>query len=240
MMEKIIDFHSHILPGMDDGSASVEESLALLRMEAEQGIGHVVATPHFYPQRDTPEAFLKRRAEAEEILRSQLQGCTGLPRVSTGAEVYYFHGISHCDALEALTIQGTKSILIEMPAAPWEDAMYRELEALYARQGLLPVIAHVDRYLGRFRSHGVPERLCALPVLVQANGSFFLKPSTGSRALRMLKKDQIHLLGSDCHDLSSRPPNLGKTMDRIRKRLGRDALETLCNWQNLAMQQEHG
>ena len=61
-MEKVIDFHSHILPGIDDGSASVEQSIAMLRMEAEQGIDHVVATPHFYPQYDTPEHFLRKRA----------------------------------------------------------------------------------------------------------------------------------------------------------------------------------
>ena len=68
-MGGIIDFHSHILPGIDDGSRSVEESIALLQKEAEQGISHVVATPHFYPQLDTPERFLKRRAEAEAALR---------------------------------------------------------------------------------------------------------------------------------------------------------------------------
>lgn len=47
-MNGIMDFHSHILPGIDDGSASLEESIAMLRMEAEQGITHVIATPHFY------------------------------------------------------------------------------------------------------------------------------------------------------------------------------------------------
>ena len=68
-MREIIDFHSHILPGIDDGSRNVEESIALLRKEAEQGITHVIATPHFYPQHDTPERFLKRRNEAETVLR---------------------------------------------------------------------------------------------------------------------------------------------------------------------------
>ena len=64
-MNKIIDFHSHILPGIDDGSESVEQSIAMLRMEAEQGITHVVATPHFYPRHDTPQRFLQRRKDAD-------------------------------------------------------------------------------------------------------------------------------------------------------------------------------
>ena len=61
---KVVDFHTHILPGIDDGSSSAEESLAMLQMEKEQGIDTVVVTPHFYPQEDRPERFLKRRKEA--------------------------------------------------------------------------------------------------------------------------------------------------------------------------------
>ena len=60
----IIDFHSHILPKMDDGSHSTDESLKMLRMEAEAGIKTVAVTPHFYAELDTPETFLKRRSEA--------------------------------------------------------------------------------------------------------------------------------------------------------------------------------
>ena len=70
---KTVDFHSHILPGIDDGSKSVEESLAMLRMAGEQGIECVVATPHFYPRYDSPKKFLARRAEAEAQLRDLRQ-----------------------------------------------------------------------------------------------------------------------------------------------------------------------
>ena len=76
------DFHSHILPGIDDGSDSLETSLAMLRMEAEQGISRVVATPHFYPRYDSPEHFLKRRAEAEAVLREAMRKEPGLPELS--------------------------------------------------------------------------------------------------------------------------------------------------------------
>ena len=229
MMHRIIDFHSHILPFVDDGSGSLEESVAMLWMEAEQGIGHVIATPHFDPRQDTPERFLKRRAEAETIVRREMQAHAGMPELSVGAEVFYFPGISHCDVIREFAIAGTKSILIEMPSSPWEETMYRELEQLYSKQGLLPIIAHVDRYIGRFRDYGIPERLAQLPVLVQANGGFFLKKSTGAMALRMLKKNQIHLLGS-------RPPNLCKTLERIRTRLGEGAVDAICGWQQYALQ----
>lgn len=237
-MSRIIDFHSHVLPGIDDGSHSVEESIALLRLAAEQGITHVVATPHFYPQQDTPERFLRRRAAAEAALREELQKHPGLPEVSVGAEVYYFNGISNSEAISKLTIDKKRCILIEMPLPPWTDSMYRELDGLYRKQGLIPIIAHVDRYIGRFRTYGIPERLAALPVLVQANGEFFLKRSTAAMALRMLNKNQIHLLGSDCHNLTSRAPDLGHALALIEKRLGAAPLAEICYWQQQALQDE--
>lgn len=230
-MGGIVDFHSHILPGIDDGSKSVEESLALLRMEAEQGITRVVATPHFYPQHDTPERFLRRRNEAEAILRQAMKAEPGLPEIFVGAEIYYFKGISNSDVMSELTIDGRRYILIEMPMPPWTEAMYRDLEGLYIKQGLIPIVAHLDRYIGRFRTFGIPARLAELPVLIQANAEFFLKKSTASMALRMLKKNQIHLLGSDCHNLTSRSPDLGDAMKLIEKRLGDAALETVADWQ---------
>ena len=107
-MGGIVDFHSHILPGIDDGSKSIEESLTLLRMEAEQGITRVVATPHFYPQHDTPERFLRRRNAAEEILRQAMEAEPGLPEIFVGAEVYYFKGISNSDVMSELTIDSKK------------------------------------------------------------------------------------------------------------------------------------
>lgn len=234
-MDGIIDFHSHILPGIDDGSQTVEESIALLQEEARQGVTHVIATPHFYPQLDTPERFLKRREEAEVLLREEMSKHPGLPKLSVGAEVYFFNGISDSEAILPLTIDKKRCILIEMPSMLWTGSMYRELEGLYEKQGLLPVIAHVDRYLGRFRTHGIPQQLAELPVLVQANAKFFLSRSTSARALRMLKNGQIHLLGSDCHNLTSRSPNLMKAVALIEERLGKDAVNTICHWQKRAL-----
>ena len=102
-MDRRVDFHSHILPGVDDGSRSVEESLEMLRAEARQGIGTVVATPHFYANHDTPERFLRRRAAAWEMLQTAMAQEAGLPEVIPGAEVYYFSGISDSDQLHRLT-----------------------------------------------------------------------------------------------------------------------------------------
>lgn len=229
-MGMTIDFHSHILPGIDDGSASAEESIRMLRMEAEQGVTHVVATPHFYPRYDSPEAFLKRRAEAEKLLRGEMENHSGLPEIFVGAEVYYFPGMSDSDFLPQLTISEKRCMLIEMPQSPWTESMYRELEQIWVKWGITPIIAHVDRYIRRFHTFGIPERLSQLPVMVQANASFFLHRSTSSMAMRMLRAGQIHLLGSDCHNLTDRRPRLGDAVEKIRHRLDEQAIEQIQSY----------
>ena len=231
-MAAVTDFHSHILPGIDDGSTSTAESVAMLRMEAEQGVTHVIATPHFVAQYDTPEAFLQKRAEAEAQLRREMEGHPELPQVTVGAEVSFFRGMSETEYLPQLVIEGTNCILVEMPPAPWPDEIYRELEKIWTNWKITPVIAHIDRCIGRFRTYGIPGRLARLPVLVQVNGKFFLRPSTTRRAMRMLKAGQIHLIGSDCHNLTGRKPNLGPVMEKIRSRLGDAALEQIRKYED--------
>jgi protein-tyrosine phosphatase len=234
-MTALTDFHSHILPGVDDGSASVEESIAMLRCLAEQGVTHVIATPHFYPNYDSPERFLRRRADAHVSLLAAMEGQNDLPQISLGAEVLFFRGMSESDLLPQLTIEKKRCILIEMPPPPWSDAMYRELEAVRTKQGLTPIIAHLDRYIGPFRTHGIPQRLSEFPVLVQANAGFFLKSSTASLAMKLLKADLIQLLGSDCHNLTTRPPEMGRAVQRIEEKLGQGTLDRIRDYEHMIL-----
>jgi protein-tyrosine phosphatase len=226
-MDRRVDFHSHILPGVDDGSRSVEESLEMLRAEARQGIGTVVATPHFYANHDTPERFLRRRAAAWEMLQTAMAQEAGLPEVILGAEVYYFSGISDSDQLHRLTTGQKRYIMLEMPTVPWTQNMYQEMENIYTKHGITPIIAHIDRYISPLRHRQILDRLEELPVLVQANSDFFLRPMTAPLALRMLKEKRIHLLGSDCHNCSTRKPELGRAIEKIEKHLGAAAMEHL-------------
>lgn len=224
-----IDFHTHVLPGIDDGSASLEESIELLRMEREQGIDHVVATPHFYAQHDSPERFLERRERAKEKLLEEMEKHPDMPKLSIGAEVYFFRGISDSELLPKLTIDNKRFILIEMPMSEWTDSMYSEIEAIYTQRGITPIMAHMDRYIAPFHTHKIPEKLAELPVLVQANASFFLKGGLTSRlAFRLLKEDKIQLIGSDCHNLTTRAPRIGDAFDAIRKKLGEETAFRIC------------
>ena len=223
----MIDFHTHILPGVDDGSTSVRQSLQMLQAEKAQGIDRVILTPHFYADHDSPERFLKRRKRAAEELKSALAECEEVPDIAIGAEVKYFDGISDCEFLYDMSILGTSCILIEMPMTHWSERMLDEVVGIRQKQGLIPVIAHIDRYISPFRSHGLPQKLTQLPVLVQANADFFLRSATRAMALRMLAADRIHLLGSDCHNLKERAPNLGEAVKIIRKKSGEKCIDRI-------------
>lgn len=231
MMDTVVDFHSHILPGIDDGSKSVEQSIEMLKMEAAQGIFTVIATPHFYACEDNLDRFMETRARSEQRLKAAMKGYNNLPDVIVGAEVHYFRGISESEDIFKLSIGQTNNILIEMPGLPWKNDMYQELTILREKRNLVPIIAHVDRYLGRFRTYGIPQQLANLPVLVQANADFFLEKQTSAKALRLLKEGYIHLLGSDCHNLKVRKPNLGDAVEVIGKNLGIDAIARINNYE---------
>ncbi len=223
------DFHTHVLPKMDDGSSGTEESLDMLRVAAAQGIAAVVATPHYYAKREAPEKFLERRQASYRRLREviEAQGAAEpLPELYLGAEVKMFSGIGSLELLSELTVNGTDYILLEMPFEPWSENMFHELNQVRAR-GLRPIIAHIERYESLQKRTDNIERLMDSDVLIQANAEFFLQRFGSGRAFRMLAGERIHLLGSDSHNMTSRPPNLGEAMGKIEKKLGAEVLSNL-------------
>ncbi len=220
----MIDFHSHFLPRMDDGSSSVEESLEMLRSSLEQGVTVMAATPHFYAFREDPDSFLERRAAA--FAKLPLADAPH-PKLLLGAEVYYFDGMSHSESLRRLTLEGTRYILIEMPFSRWSEHMVDEVLRLRDRLRLKPYLAHIERYLHAQRGTGYIDRFLQEGMLIQCNAEFFLTRSTVRKALKMLRNGQIHILGSDAHNMAERAPELGEAVSLIRAELGERALEVL-------------
>ena len=218
----MIDWHSHVLPAMDDGSHNPAESLQMLQAQAAQGITTVIATPHFYANDESVDSFLARRDSAAARLREQLPK-DGVPTLLLGAEVRYYPGISRMEGLTSLCIEGTRLLLLEMPFSHWTDSMVRELIELSGKDGICLVLAHIDRYLSQ-QSRAVWDTLLDNGVLMQANASFFTAFSTRRKALTLLDGGYVHLLGSDCHNMTSRPPKIGAALDGIRRRCGADYL----------------
>jgi len=219
----MFDFHSHILPGIDDGSESIEQSLQMLEKSKQAGVEGIIASPHFYADRDLPERFLQRRSRSLRELEKACIG-KGLPPVIPGAEVAYFEGMSDCEELYDLRIVGTDMILVEMPAISWNSRMIDEIAAIYEKTGLVPIIAHIDRYIKVFGKKDMADWFDGLPVLIQVNANFFEIRKFARLAAKMFVKGRIHLFGSDCHNLTSRPPNMELAFSTMEKLLGPDAV----------------
>ena len=127
--------------------------------------------------------------------------------------------MSRTQELPLLTLEGTNLLLLEMPFSPWSSRMVEEVLEIQERRGLQVLLAHVERYLP-YQEPKVWERLRQGKVWMQCNASFFLHWRTKPKALRMLRKGEIHMLGSDCHNKTTRPPRLGEAAEVIEKSLG--------------------
>ncbi len=220
----MIDWHSHILPALDDGSRNAEESLALLNTLKNQGINTVIATPHFYANDGSVDEFLEKRRESYGILKENLNDSH--PKILLGAEVKYYQGISKLRDLKALRIENSKLLLLEMPFSKWTEYTVKELVEMSSFSGVTVVIAHTERYFG-FQSGDALERLYDSGILMQVNAGYFASPLTRKRAIRELMSGQIHFIGSDCHNMTSRAPQMDKAFQFICKKVGSEILSQL-------------
>jgi protein-tyrosine phosphatase len=209
---------------MDDGSQDVAESISMINMQVSQGVDMVVATPHFYANDETVDSFLDRRKKALELLMTELP--KGPPEIRLGAEVRYYQGISRMTDLKALRIEGSKLLLLEMPMTSWTEYMVRELIELSGKSRIRIVLAHIERYLN-LQKQAVWERIHDSGILIQANASFFTTLASRRKAISLLKEGEIHFVGSDCHNVTSRSPKIGKAFEIIQKKLGDDYISQM-------------
>lgn len=216
----MIDIHTHILPRMDDGSGSLEESLAMAKESARQGVRLLAATPHFYATQENPNSFLRRRERSLALLESAWQD--GFPTLLVGAEVRYFDGISRVEKIAHLTLDHTRILLLEMPFTSWSRRMVEEVVELQRSRGLQVLLAHVERYL-KDQDGQVWETFRQNGVWMQCNANFFLRWQTKRKAQALFKKGEIQMLGSDTHNMTSRPPNLALAREALVKSLGQAA-----------------
>ena len=220
MQVKTIDLHSHLLPQLDDGSQSVEMSLAMLRREAEQGVDVVCATSHYYAHHEGIDAFCARRAEALERLTAAIaESKEPVPQILPAAEVAYFSHMEEQD-LEPLCIRGTRTLMLEMPFTDWTDLQVETVEALVLDCRYQVVLVHPERFCFSKSNLHQLERLAQLPIGLQVNAGALLRWGTRRLALDLLQLTGTPLLGSDCHNLTSRPPNLKEGRKVIMQKLG--------------------
>ena len=216
----MIDIHTHILPGIDDGSKNVEETMKMIDVIIQSGIEKVVATPHFYSDLVSVDDFLKQRGESYNKIKDKLPDGV---EIVLGAEVLLAYDL-HRQDLRKLAIEGTDYILIEMPYGRWDPWVFDEIFKISAKHGLEIIIAHIDRYVDMVRKEDI-NQLFRMNLKHQVNvdclGGFLKK----SHAMKLMKDGLVHFIGSDCHNLTSRVPCLGDSVKKIKSRLGSEYVE---------------
>lgn len=190
---KIIDFHTHILPGADHGSDSLQTSISQLNLAKKASVDVIVATPHFYPHLHKLSKFLERRESAYRALKEATDF-----KILCGAEVLLCEKIENFDNMDSLCIDGTKTLLLELPFSSFRESYVDSVEELIDR-GYKVVLAHAERY-----PVSSIESLVAVGAKIQLNASAVSGILVKKHIKRWLLSDNVVALGSDIHMLGKK------------------------------------
>ena len=223
----MIDFHSHVIHDIDDGSHSVEESITMMKMSYRQGIDTMVFTPHFRLGEHKINTFLQERRDRLDEIREALtdEDRKEIPKVILGAEIEYIPGMNHWDYLPELCIQGTKYLMTEMPFIPCSESLVKTIDDIALNSGLTPILPHIDRYFHTFTKEEYIRHYYEMPVKIQMNAIYLNSPKNIQFYKPLFAERKIHLLGSDCHSCEWRPPDLGTAVQTLVKVCGQEALD---------------
>lgn len=229
-MKGFIDIHSHILPGVDDGSDSYGTSIKMLKCAADNGIAGIILTPHNKP------GHRNRDFSRTEVKFKELKDLVSHENINIdlyiGNELYYRNGLLEeiRDGM-AGTMAGSHYVLVEFSPLESYDYIRNGLYSLLMG-GYSPIAAHVERYQNVCAKGVRIDELIEMGCYIQINagsimGSFGAK--TRRIARKMLKQHQVHFVATDAHDLGKRAPYLSDCADYISKKYGGDyARKLLC------------
>ena len=224
----MVDFHSHILPQVDDGSQSVEQTYAMLEKLREQGVRAVAATPHFDIRNESIDEFLFRRQQALDSLKRPEDA---LPRLMLGAEVLYCGASLHqIEGLDKLCLGNSRYLLIEPATEQLGTAYYTDMLRLMSECNITPILAHIERYY-KGKNRQVIHELRREGAVLQMNAEAFSGWGKG-KAIKLMKKERVQILGTDCHNLSFRPPNLTIAMEYIQKSRNQEISARMATWED--------
>lgn len=223
-----IDIHSHILPGVDDGSRSMEESLEMLRIAEAEGVSCMIATPHYKQGRY--RADKKELLDRLKMLREEAQQeCIGI-RLHLGTEIFYRAGLEEKLMRQELgTLNDTDFLLVEF--SPFEEYLYirNAMEELLG-MGYCPVAAHVERYQCLVKDATRAAQLRDMGCRIQVNtGSITGENGLGARRFvwKLLKRELVDYLGTDAHNTKTRRPAMRRCAELLYKKCSREYAEKL-------------
>lgn len=215
----LVDIHTHILYGVDDGAKNLNESMGLLEEEEQQEVDTVILTPHYGPKFGHPDAEVIRENFAAICEKAQRY----YPQIKLylGSELYYQQNtVSDLKDGKALTMNGTRYVLVEFGVSDSYSYIYRAVQS-FVYAGYIPILAHVERYKALFGDMGKLIELIEIGAYIQINAESLIGGIFDKRASfckKIVKEGLVHFLGSDCHDFRTRRPNMKKAAEVVLKK----------------------
>lgn len=226
----MVDFHSHVLPGMDDGAPDEKIAAEMLRMSRKQGVDLVVATPHYYHSSKDTEAFFERRDDSYNRLVAYLQHANAeVPKLIKGAEVKFSHELLKSDIIERFCIEGTNMLLLEMPFSCWNNWMFDLLFETASKKNIDFIIAHAERYVNGVRNFEKLRPLLDMNFTIQVNSDSVFNFAKRKIVKRLFEENKVHLIGSDMHNIGSRKTTMDKAFKFIIRKYGEDVLDEIIS-----------
>ena len=214
-----LDIHSHILPDVDDGAKDLKESLELLKLMKRDGISHVIATSHFYPELMNYEQYIEVTSEAFETLKTKFNN-KKLPRIYLGCEMLYYKGIGNCEILDKLCLNKSKYLLLELTDYNINEDLFEDLNLLLNEQKIIPIIAHIERYYRAKNFKKLLKFVLSNNIPVQINASSLLVFGMRRKVKKIVTSNAFCVLATDAHSVDERPPVLKEAFNIIEKKMG--------------------
>ena len=214
----MVDLHCHILPGIDDGSKDIEETLEMARIAVSEGVHHIICTPHYIQYSDY---YNKKQVEALVDEMNERLNEEGISlTLSAGHEVYMTPDLPKLvQEGEVSTLNNTQYLLVEFPMNDiplYAEDVFYELRLM----GLTPILAHPERYPMIIENPNLLLKFLNLGVLCQANvGSIrgFFGERVKETVFKLIEHRMIHFIATDAHTPRNRSPKVQKALEAVTK-----------------------
>lgn len=223
----MIDIHSHVLFEIDDGAENLKTSLRLCLDAYRNGCDDLVMTPHFF-EYDDISVFVEERNEKIETLRNALAEKEIPLRIHSGAELFLSDDIFEAGNLDALTINGSRYMLCEMPLIPFDTRFITMWFDNLIDRGYVPILAHPERYYEVHRDYRILEDLLDRDVIFQVNIDSLIGyngPQSQGLAIDLVQRGFAPLIASDAHDTQFRHTRLIEKLNELPDEITEEHVE---------------
>jgi protein-tyrosine phosphatase len=235
----MIDIHTHILPGVDDGATNMAEALQIARIAVEDGTSHMFATPHhnhFKP------IYRQQLVERVASLQAELDNANIPLTIIPGYELRLHQGLfEDWDNQFAGPLGDSRYVLSEPPFYNYDSQISDVLYELFER-GYIPILAHPERIIPIQRNISLIEPFLARGGLTQITAeSLTSRPAYTGRVVaeQMLRQGMVHIIASDAHNTDNRPPIMTKARDMAAKIVGFEQANAMVTTTPMAVVDSH-